>query len=308
MNTPSYTWPSTLAFYVIAFALGWLVVLPLWRANDLAHELATPLVAVRMLVPMIALMFGARLRRQSGPPSAKVRSGNAANPYVWMGIALAAGVGVPLVSTFLGAALGWYRLDLIGFSGAMHLPDFVALDLSEGTGLFSRRVPNGYYVYAMFVAVPIIAGIYSLLAAAEETGWRGWLLPALQHKLGIWPALMLTGALWGCWYTPLALLGYRVGVGGWQGVGYTVVACTFLGVFLGWLYVVTGSVRAPALFRGGFDAALLLWPLLVAADQDVADSAIAIFVYGNSLLMVLLTLLLTPEIRAYQRTRTAGTG
>ena len=77
--------------------------------------------------------------------------------------------------------------------------------------------PLGVLVLAQLAMIPIGGLFNALLAFGEEVGWRGWLLPALR-PLGVWPALLTSGAIWGLWHSPLILLGYNFGLTDWRGV------------------------------------------------------------------------------------------
>ena len=54
-----------------------------------------------------------------------------------------------------------------------------------------------------------IVGIFLglLTAAGEEIGWRGFLFPALQEKLGLNKTLLITGLFWCLWHFPLLIWG-----------------------------------------------------------------------------------------------------
>lgn len=91
------------------------------------------------------------------------------------------------------------------------------------------RVPIGRYLYPMaLVGAPqvVAAGVFVLLggaltlqplivlvapvvliaALAEETGWRGFALPGLLHKLDPITASVVLGLVWGIWHVPAQLL------------------------------------------------------------------------------------------------------
>ena len=107
---------------------------------------------------------------------------------------LVAGLFAPVVLVALtvavSAALGWVKLDLAHFSG---FAEMNAAALPQGTD----PVPPAVLIAVQLVLIPIMAIIpNSIFAFGEEIGWRGWLLPALT-PLGTWPALVLSGAIWG---------------------------------------------------------------------------------------------------------------
>ena len=116
---------------------------------------------------------------------------------------------LPIVAVFLAAAFGWIDLDLSGFSGFAQSLD----KLGYGA---AKLPPLKLMVLLQLIQVPFGAIINGLLTLGEETGWRGFLLPALR-PLGTWPALLVSGAAWGLWHAPIVLLGYnfdRPNIGG----------------------------------------------------------------------------------------------
>lgn len=104
-----------------------------------------------------------------------------------------------------------------------------------------------------------------MLAFGEEIGWRGWLLPSLL-PLGTWPALLLSGAIWGLWHSPLILLGYNFAQPNLFGVAMMIAGCTVYGVLIGWLRLRTGSIWPSVFAHGAFNAAGGFLLLVVLAD------------------------------------------
>src|SRR5690625_4350323 len=136
-----------------------------------------------------------------------------AKRIVWF---LVAGLFAPVVLVALtvavSAALGWVKLDLAHFSG---FAEMNAAALPQGTD----PVPPAVLIAVQLVLILIMAIIpNSIFAFGEEIGWRGWLLPALT-PLGTWPALFLSGAIWGLWHMPVTLLGHNFGLTDLRGVG-----------------------------------------------------------------------------------------
>jgi membrane protease YdiL (CAAX protease family) len=111
--------------------------------------------------------------------------------------------------------------------------------------------------------------VKQLLFAAllEEPGWRGWLLPRLQHRYSVLVASLLVWLPWALWHAPLDFTG---GVGRtW--LNYLEIRVVFfipITILLTWLYNRSrGSILTVALFHAGFNTfpfMLPYWPPFLA--------------------------------------------
>lgn len=259
-------WPSVIAFTLIACGLAWLVILPLWLGGGLAEPISGFLLPVMMCTPAIAALIvvfamrtptrGERLRVLGLWPL------RPAKRVVWLMVLgwLAPPVLVAL-SVLLAAALGFVRLDS-SFSGFAHELEKA---LPPGTPL----PPVGVVVAAQVAAIPLGSLFNSILAFGEELGWRGWLVPALR-PWGTWPALLLSGAVWGLWHSPVILLGYNFGRTDVTGVLFMIGGCVAWGVLLGWLRLRSASIWPAVLAHGALNAAAGMVVLFAAAQPDLA--------------------------------------
>lgn len=265
-------WGQVAAFVGVAFALAWAVDLPLWLGGQgLRTPFATVLIAASMYAPGVAavLVTGfvlrsprAVLRRLGWAPSRPARR--------IVLLAVVGGIGsilLPIATVLVAALLGLVRLDLVGFSGFAQL---LGRELPAGTTL---PIPLGLLVLLQLVQLPIGAVINSVFTVGEETGWRGFLLPALR-PLGTWPALLITGVVWGLWHAPVILLGYDFGRPDISGLALMVVGCTAYGLLLGWLRIRSGSVWPSTVAHAGFNAAGGFAALVVAAGSRPDPAAV----------------------------------
>ena len=259
---------STISFVVLALGLAWLVALPLWTGDGLAHPLAGLIIQAMMFTPALAVVIvllvfrpigkGARLRFLGMWPL------RPAKPVVWMMvIGLFAPVVLIAASVAVAALCGWVTLDLVHFSG-----------FAQVLAATTPAVPPIVVIIAQLIAIPFAAAtINAVLAFGEELGWRGFLLPALR-PLGTWPALLISGAVWGLWHAPVILLGYNFGRTDITGVLFMMLGCTAWGILLGWLRLRSASLWPAVFAHGAMNAAGAMIALVHAAGTTF-DMALA---------------------------------
>lgn len=277
-NAPAQTtrlqrvpWLAVALFAGLAYGLAWLVTMPLWQADPAAAS--TPLLAgllapVMMLTPGIAALVVVFLART--PRTARARflglwPLRPAKRVVWMTVAALFGtLAIGFVTVGVAALAGWVTLDLVNFSGFAALNE-AALPDGMDPGILP---PPALLIAIQLAMLPLGAVLNSLLALGEELGWRGWLLPALR-PLGTWPALALSGAIWGVWHAPLTLLGHNYGLFDWRGVALMTVNCVLWGVLFGWLRLRTGSVWPAVFAHGALNAVGNVTLLFAAAGGEL---------------------------------------
>ena len=120
-------------------------------------------------------------------------------------------------------------------------------------------------VVVQLMMVPFAAVLNSVATFGEEIGWRGWLLPTLR-PLGMWPALLLSGAIWGLWHAPMTLLGHNFNEPNLWGVVLMAVGSIGWGVVFGWFRLRSGSLWPAVVGHGGLNAAGGL--VLIVSDAD----------------------------------------
>ena len=134
---------------------------------------------------------------------------------------------------------------------------------------FAAMIPEGTdqkgISVTQIVLLQILTGsiygpmINTFAAIGEETGWRGYLVPALKVHVGRRKALILCGVIWGVWHWPLIFLkGYEYGTG-YPGAPFTgafgmILFTTVIGILLSFLYDKSRCIWVPALGHGTLNA------------------------------------------------------
>ncbi|MFF2051010.1 CPBP family intramembrane glutamic endopeptidase [Leifsonia sp. NPDC058194] len=268
-------WFAVGAYVLVAFGLAWLVALPLWLDGGLSNPLAPVLLVVMMFTPTIGALVAVFLVQRPRPRSVPEYLGMWPLRPVWriLGLTLAGifgSIAVSVASVFIAAAVGAVRLDLTGFSGFAELLH----DQLAAAGVQQELpIPIGVLVALQLVAIPVGALFNGFATVGEELGWRGWLLPSLR-PLGTWPALLLSGAIWGLWHSPIILLGYNFGEPNLLGVLFMTLGCTAYGVLIGWLRLRSGSVWPAVFAHGAFNASAGVGALLLAAGSPASPLAL----------------------------------
>ncbi|WP_341945882.1 type II CAAX endopeptidase family protein [Microbacterium sp. LWH11-1.2] len=265
LETRRVPWGAVIVFTVLACGLAWLVALPLWLGDGLAEPLAAALLPVMMLTPAIAaLVVTFALRTPARGERARFLGLWPLRPakrIVWLMVA--AWLVPPLLvglSILVSAALGFVRLDLT-FAA-------FAAELQKALPAGAPMPPVEVVVFAQIAMIPLAALLNAIPAFGEELGWRGWLVPALR-PLGTWPTLLLSGAIWGVWHSPVILLGYNFGRTDLSGVLLMIGGCVAWGILLGWLRLRSASVWPAVLAHGSLNAAGGLIVLFAAAKPDL---------------------------------------
>ncbi|PRB16626.1 CPBP family intramembrane glutamic endopeptidase [Microbacterium sp. MYb62] len=286
-------WTAVIVFVVVSFALAWLVALPLWLGDGLAEPISVVLLPVMMFTPAVAALVvtfalrvparGQRARFLGLWPLRPAKRVVWLMVVGWLAPPLLVGLAI-----LLSGALGFVQLDPT-FSG-------FAAELEKAVPAGTPLPPVGILVIAQLAMIPLGALFNSIFAFGEEIGWRGWLLPALR-PLGTWPALILSGVIWGLWHSPIILLGYNFGRTDITGVLFMIGGCVAWGILLGWLRLRSASVWPAVIAHGSLNAAGGMIVLFAAAQPDLALAGPLGVAGWIVLAVVVLVLVLTGQFR-----------
>jgi membrane protease YdiL (CAAX protease family) len=92
-----------------------------------------------------------------------------------------------------------------------------------------------------------------LFLLTEEAGWRGALLPRLQHRMPPWQAALVLGVIWAGWHLPL-LATPDAGDQGLPLAPFLLLVVTTSVLISGVVSAASGSVVVAAVFHASFDA------------------------------------------------------
>ncbi len=244
---------TIVVFVLIAYALAWLACLPAWLTGGLASPWFGICASAMMFVPTVAAVVSLRwvegrswTRSDQGPGiavslglvPARGPDGSIRRIPIWFGwVVLAwALIAVLVTAAFaLSAGFGFWRADLVDFSGFRELLSAQGVPADLG-------LPVPALVLIQLVSmVTINLAMTTVFAAGEEIGWRGLLQTALLDRLPRPVALGLGGLIWGLWHAPVILLGYNYG-DPLLGLPLMVGFCIAQGSLLAWLATRSRSI------------------------------------------------------------------
>ncbi len=257
-------------FLALAFGLPWLVTLPLWLGDGLAHPWFPVISIAMMMTPAIAALvavFGIERPVRPWRALGIVPLKPVGRLIAYLALAVVVPVALVFLALPIGALFGVYSMDLVNFSGFQATLDEQLA--AEGVGNLELPIPVAVLVLLQLASIPLGAFLNLIPALGEELGWRGWLLPKLL-RLGTVPALLISGVIWGLWHAPLILLGYNyVDAPGWLALTMMTGMCVLVGAVFAWLRIRSESVWPAALAHGAFNAAAGSYLLFAAAGERV---------------------------------------
>jgi uncharacterized protein len=185
--------------------------------------------------------------------------------------------------SFLDFHLGWkaYVFPILIFGGST----FIAWFLPElfGEKRLSMLLPS------VWTFIPYLLFMIMLGGGQEEFGWRGYALPLLENKFGIWLANFILGIIWAFWHIPLWFItGTSQTYMNFGGFILLMVGYSFI---LSWIRKISGNRPFSGLYvHGLFNAFIPLMPPLIM-QRNLPQPRFWIWVTLTLLIGILITIL-----------------
>jgi membrane protease YdiL (CAAX protease family) len=162
--------------------------------------------------------------------------------------------------TFLDFRLGWktYSIPALMFGGST----FIAWFTPELFG--EKRLPM--LLPSIWLFIPYLPFMILLGGGQEEFGWRGYALPILENKFGIWFANIILGISWAFWHLPLWFI---TGTSqSYMNFGGFVLLMTGYSFILSWIRKISGNKPFSGLYvHGLFNAFIPFMPTFIMQNN-----------------------------------------
>ena len=231
------------AFFVLAFLGGWLVLLP-----TVLFESGFGLIPIDIPAPAVMLSF---------IPAAM--AGPALGAFVVTRTVEGKQGTRQLLRRILRWRVGvqWYLIAVFGVPPVY----FLAASLVLGTAPLEALIEDWPFLFTSYL--PKVVMVFLIVSLWEEIGWMGFALPRLQEKYGPLMASVVLGVLWALWHLPAyfnstQVVADKVGLGELDRLLYLLpplmLLATFTRIVMTWLFnVAMGSVIVVTLFHAAFN-------------------------------------------------------
>jgi uncharacterized protein len=145
--------------------------------------------------------------------------------------------------------------------------------------------------------VPVLLVWPALAALGEELGWRGFLYPRLEARLGWLGAAFVLGVIWGVWHLPADFVALKAS-GDWFWLAFLLngpIVLTGHALVMAWLWSRTGgSLVAMVLYHLGVTASAIASP---SAGPDIPMQLALAAIGAGTVWLLALALHLVAPIR-----------
>jgi membrane protease YdiL (CAAX protease family) len=136
-----------------------------------------------------------------------------------------------------------------------------------------ESLPAGLLIVIFFVVNGVI-GLFGSMSTAlgEEIGWRGFLVPELNKRMGYSGVSLTSGLIWAVWHYPLLVFGhYNNGTPAWYGLlCFTVMVVSISFVFT-WYRLKSGSLWTGVMLHASHN--LFIQTFFTPMTSDKANTA-----------------------------------
>ncbi len=187
------------------------------------------------------------------------------------------------LETFLDFNLGWkaYVYPVVIFSGSTFIAWFFP-GLSGGTRL-SMLLP------CLWVYIPCLLFMVFLGGGQEEFGWRGYALPMLESRFGIWFANIILGVIWAFWHLPLWFITGTSQT--YMNFGGFVLMMTGYSFIFSWIRRISGNRPFSAMYAHGLANSFISVMPTLNTEESVSRAPFWIWVTLTFLIGIIITAL-----------------
>ena len=253
-------------FFLMTFMWSWIIWTPLILASlkiipvseKLLSILTIPVIMIGVYGPLAGALFA--LHKLNGKGSAKI-----------------------YLRSFLDFRLGWkaYIFPILIFGGST----FIAWFSPElfGEERLKMLLPSAW-TFIPYLLIMILLG-----GGQEEFGWRGYALPILESKFGIWAGNLILGIIHAFWHLPLWFItGTTQSYMNFGGFVLLIVGYSFI---LSWIRKISGNRPFSGLYAHGLANAFIpLIPTLIL-QKDVSQPRFWIWGILTFIIGILITIL-----------------
>jgi len=137
-------------------------------------------------------------------------------------------------------------------------------------------------------AAPGAIATFMLGPFGEEFGWRGYLLPRFVRRMGVVPALLAVGVIWGVWHWPLLYQSVIAAPG--RELVTIIVGIAYMSVTIGTVYLRTGSLFLAMLLHWNINGTREIAGQVFPGLPDGSDPLLQWCGFGANALVAVLTL------------------
>ncbi len=181
-----------------------------------------------------------------------------------------------------GASVLCVLLFLVLYVARTALSCLIAGEIEAFTSVFSSVT-----TWINIAALPVNFFLVFVAFFGEEYGWRYYLQPLMQDKLGKRAGVILLGIVWGLWHLPVDFFYYSTDTGLAMAAAQQ-ITCITLGIFFAWAYMSTNNIWVPVVmhylnnnlvpvFSGNYSADVLENQTVAWGDLPMALLINAIF-------------------------------